>query len=573
MIKLLHIENIAVIERADIEFSSGLNVMTGETGAGKSIVIDALSAVTGGRTSREVLRTGADAASVTAVFTGADGAPWFDDNGIERDESGEIFMARRISSDGKSVCRVNGVPVSAAQLRELGALLLDIHGQNDGKKLLDDNAHLFYLDTFGGLEDRLGTFQQSHKKLREKQLEIEKLSMNESEKEQRKDALRFQIAEIGQAKLRPGELAELTARRELLLNASKLTESVENAFGALYGNESTDGAVALISDAQALIDRAARYSDELRTLGERIVDLRYTAQDISDELRDFRASLNFSPGELDELEARLDVLRRIERKYGSEDGALEHLERGVAELSDIEDSSNKLEKLGAELKTCVRESVGLAEKLSALRREAAVKLENQVMSELAQLNMPGVEFVVEFGAARGEFGLDATGCDEVWFLMSANAGEKPGRINRIASGGELARIMLALKNVLSGETREEHSQGAQTRDSGAMVFDEIDSGVSGVAAQRVGEKLAKLAGSRQVLCVTHLPQIAVMADTHFEIRKSVSEGRTFTHITELDFEGRKKELARLSGGENITATTLDSAAEQLAAAEAFKLNV
>ena len=561
MIKLLHIENIAVIEKADIEFSAGLNVMTGETGAGKSIVIDALSAVTGGRTSRDVLRTGADSASVTAVFSGLDDVSWFEENGLEQDESGEIFITRKVSADGKNVCRVNGAPVSAAQLRQLGAALIDIHGQNDGRKLLDDNAHLAYLDVFGGLENTLDTYAQEYNKLRDKQAEIEKLSMDESEKERRIDALKFQIDEIGRAKLRPGEMAELAGRRELLLNASKLTESVEGAFEALYGGDASNGAVALLSDAQALLDRAARHSDGLRSLAERLGDLRYSAQDISDELRDFREQLNFSPGELDELETRLDVLRRIERKYGSEDEALAHLARGEAELSDIEDSTNKLEKLEVELKSCVKDAADLAEKLTGMRKKAAAGLEKKVMDELSQLNMPGVEFVVEFGAIGGEYGLGATGSDEVWFLMSANAGEKPGRINRIASGGELARIMLALKNVLSGE-----------RDTGVMVFDEIDSGVSGVAAQRVGEKLSKLARGRQVLCVTHLPQIAVMADAHFEIRKSVSGGRTFTQVTELDFDGRKKELARLSGGENITDTTLESAAEQLAAAEEFKLH-
>ena len=565
MIKLLHIENIAVIEKSDIEFSSGLNVLTGETGAGKSIVIDALSAVTGGRTSRDVLRTGADAASVTAVFSDLRDVTWFDDYGIEKDESGDIFVTRRLSSDGKSVCRVNGAPVSVSQLRELGAALLDIHGQNDGRKLLDDNAHLSYLDIFGGHEKILSEFADAYGQLRGKQAEIEKLSMDESEKKRRIDALKYQIEEINRAKVRPGELTELTSRRELLLNASKLTESVESAFEALYGGEATNGAVALISDAQELLDRGARFSEGLRSLGERLADLRYTAQDISDELRDFRAGLNFTPGELDELESRLDVLRRIERKYGSEDEALEQLERGSAELSDIEDSSNRLEKLESELTACVRNAVSLAEELSELRKEAAGRLENRVMEELAQLNMPGVEFAVEFGAVNGEYGLNATGRDEAWYLMSANAGEKPGRINRIASGGELARIMLALKNVLDGGTT-----GSQAQDSGAMVFDEIDAGVSGIAAQKVGEKLSKLARNRQVLCVTHLPQIAVMADAHFEIMKSISGGRTFTHVTELDFEGRKKEIARLSGGENITETTLKSAAEQIAAAEKFK---
>ena len=559
MIKLLHIENIAVIEKADIEFSPGLNVLTGETGAGKSIFIDSLSAVTGGRSSRDVIRTGADYASVTAVFEGAGDNTWFEANGVEPDDSGEIYIARKITADGKSACRVNGTPVSASQLRELGAELLDIHGQNDGRKLLDEAAHRSYLDAFGALGGTLAEFREAYEKLIHKKSEINKLSMDESEKERRADALKYQIEEIERAKLRSGEYEELTSRRELLMNASRLTQAVETAFEALYGGDSTDGAVALISQAQSGLDQAARYSEGLRTIGERLVDLRYTAQDISDELRDFRAELDFSPGELDELEARLDVLKRITRKYGSEEKALEHLEQGKIELSDIEDSTNRLEKLEKELKACVKQAVDISGKLSEMRRNAANELQRRVMEELSQLSMPGVEFVVGFSAAQGEYGLSESGSDEICFLMSANAGEKPGRINRIASGGELARIMLALKSVLSGK-----------KETGAMVFDEIDSGVSGIAAQRVGEKLTKLARHRQVLCVTHLPQIAVMADAHFEIQKNMNGGRTFTHVSELDFEGRKKEIARLSGGENITATTLTSAAEQLAAAEAYK---
>ena len=405
----------------------------------------------------------------------------------------------------------------------------------------------------------MAEYKASYKKLRDKKAEIEKLTMDESEKELRIHTLKQQIDEIERAKLSPGEQNDLTARRELLLNASKLTESVEAAFEALYGGGEAAGVVELISDASAQLDRAARYSEGLRALGERLDDIRYSTQDISDELRDFRSQLDFSPGELDELEERLDVLKRITRKYGSEEDALEHLERGKTELSDIEDSTSKLSKLETELKTCINEAKKLSAILTERRKTAAKTLQKQVEEELSELNMKGVRFTVEFGEVSGEYNLNTTGSDDVWYLMSANAGEAPGRINRIASGGELARIMLALKNVLSSK-----------QDTASMVFDEIDAGVSGIAAQRVGEKLATLAKNRQVLCVTHLPQIAVMADTHFAISKSVSEGRTFTHVEELDHEGRKKELARLSGGENITETTLSSAAEQLQAAEKFK---
>jgi len=559
LIKLLHIENIAVIEKVDVEFAPGLNVLTGETGAGKSIVIDALSAVTGGRTSRDIIRTGVDFASVTAVFSGLGNDSWFEENCINPDESGDIFVSRRISADGKSICRVNGSPVPAAQLRELGAELLDVHGQNDGRKILDEGTHCKYLDTFGGLENTLADFRESFKRLEAKEAEIKRLSMDEGEKERRIDVLKYQIEEIERAKIRIGEHDELASRREMLLNASKLKEAVETAFEAMYGGDNSGGAVALITEAQFKLDFAARYSESLQTINERLADLRYTAQDISDELRDFREALDFYPGELDELEARLDILKRIIRKYGSEEGAIEQMKNSKAELSDIEDSTGKMERLEAQLEVCLQEAVSKAEHLTEKRKSEASILQKRVMDELSQLNMPGVEFLVEFAPVRDKYGICASGGDEIRFLMSANAGEKPGRISRIASGGELARIMLALKNVLIGEM-----------DTGAMVFDEIDSGVSGIAAQRVGEKLSNLAQERQVLCVTHLPQIAVMADTHFEIRKSISGGRTFTHVSELDFEGRKREIARLSGGENVTITTLTSAAEQLEAAGKYK---
>ena len=558
MLKILHIENITVIEKADIEFYAGLNVLTGETGAGKSIVIDALSAATGARTSRDLIRTGTDFAFVTAVFSDIDDA-LLTQRGLEPDESGDVYISRKITTDGKSACRINGTPVSATQLRDFGASLLDIHGQNDGRKLLDESAHLAYLDAFANHHEALEKYKSAYKHLKEKKAEIEKLSMDEAEKERRIDTLKHQIEEIERAKLRVGEQDELSSRRELLVNASKLTESINSAFEALHGGDNSSGAVALIGDAQLELDRAARYSDGLRTISERLNDISYSVQDLSDELRDFRGQLDFAPEELDELEARLDILKRIERKYGREEAAIEHLERSRNELDSIEDSANKLAKLEKELEASIEKAINVAKELSEMRKKAAITLQNQVMEELSQLNMPGVAFLVEFEELPNEYGLGPNGCDNASFLMSANAGETPGRINRVASGGELARIMLALKNVLKGDM-----------ETGSMVFDEIDTGVSGISAQRVGEKLSKLAGNRQVLCVTHLPQIAVMADAHFEIKKSVTEGRTFTRVSELDFEGRKKELARLIGGENITPTTLASAEEQLKAAEEFK---
>jgi DNA repair protein RecN (Recombination protein N) len=560
MLQLLHIENIAVIEKADITFGPGLNVLTGETGAGKSIVIDALSAVIGGRTSKELIRTGASAATVTAVFSGVDLTEWLDDNGIEKDEDGALLLMRKVAADGKSTYRVNGCPVTAAQLRELGGLLIDIHGQNDGRKLLDESAHRGYLDSFGGHREALDTYAAAYKALRDKQAEIEKLSMDESEKERRLDSLRFQLGELEKADIHPGELAEKTARRDLLKNASKVTDALDSALYALNGGDSTEGAVALIKEAESQTASAARWADSLKSIAERLKDLLYNAQDVTEELRDQRGGLEFSPGELDALEQRLDTLRRLMRKYGgSEEELLAFRDKCRSELDEIEFSSEKLVKLEKELEQLKSDAVKKACVLSDKRREAATRLEARIKAELSGLNMAGVRFQVAFDAVGGDLGLNGAGCDEVRFLMSANAGEAPGRISHIASGGELSRIMLALKNVMT-----------ENGELATMVFDEVDAGVSGIAAQRVGEKLTDLSRDRQVLCVTHLPQLAVMADVHFEIEKKTENGRTFTYVNELSLEGRKKELARLIGGEHITETTLASAAEQLKAAEAYK---
>lgn len=557
MLKLLHIENIAVIEKADIEFSAGFNVLTGETGAGKSIVIDALGAVLGGRVTRELVRYGADSALVTAVFEAENAADWCEENGIEA-EDGELFLMRRITAEGKSSCRVCGVPVSVTQLKSLGERLLDIHGQNDGQRLLDEKNHRLYLDRYGAVGDEFAAYQAAYDAYTATKKEIDALSIDEGEKERRIDSLRQQIAELEEAAITPGEIEEKTARRDLLVNSEKLTEAVNDAFYALYGGDHTEGAVSLIGEAERSTQSAARYSDFLEDMSKRLTDLKYAADDISESLRDFKNSLDFSPMELDNLETRLSKLKKLSRKYGdTEQDMLDYLESARDELDGIEYSGERLIKLNAELKKRETAALEAAEKLSKKRKSAALKLGERIKTELEQLSMKGVRFEVRFEKTAQP--LTASGFDEVSFLMSANAGEAPGRISHIASGGELSRIMLAMKNVI-----------AENDDIGAMVFDEIDAGVSGIAAQRVGEKISELSRYRQVICVTHLAQIAVMADNHFVIEKNQQDGRTYTSITTLDYEGRKLELARLTGGENITELTLASAEEQLANAVRYK---
>ncbi|MDR2357265.1 MAG: DNA repair protein RecN [Oscillospiraceae bacterium] len=560
MIRLIHIENIAVIERAELTFGQGFNVLTGETGAGKSIVIDALSAVTGGRVSRELVRTGADAAMVTAVFSDVDMAGWLSDNGVAEDDDGAVYMSRRVTADGKGACRVNGAPVSTAQLRELGELLIDIHGQNDGRKLLDDASHLGYLDAFGGYAEILREYGEAYALLRGKRAELDAVSMDEGEKERLADMLRHQIDELESANIQPGELARLEERRALLTNASKLTRALDGAYRALRGGEDADGAISLIAGAQSDMEEAVRYSDSFAPNAAQLRDLRYTMEDAAENLRARMGELEFSPEELESLEDRRARLLRVMRMYGGdEESALRFLAEQRDQLAGIEASDERIRQLSAELDGAVARAGILADELTARRAVAADGLKARIAEQLECLNMAGVVFEVEFEPVSGEFGLSARGRENARFLMSANAGQAPGRISRIASGGELSRIMLAMKNVL-----------IENDGIGAMVFDEVDAGVSGIAAQRVAEKLCDLSRGRQVLCVTHLPQIAAMADTHFGISKRESGGRTVTSVEKLDGDGRELELSRLIGGERVTDTTRRAAREQLDAASEYK---
>lgn len=559
MLKELHIENIAVIEKSDIEFGVGLNVLTGETGAGKSIVIDSLGAALGGRTSRELLRSGAEKGSATAVFEADAAEGWLRENDIDAD--GELILQRRLLPDGKGGCRVCGVPVTASQLRELGSMLLDIHGQNDGRQLMDEVRHRDYLDRYGGLEGELKAFGAEYDKYRGIEKELAQLNMDEGEKQRLTELLQYEINELSKADIKPGEEDEKTARRDLLHNAEKLTEAIDAAYEGLYAGD--ENATAMIGDAGALLSRTLTLSDELRETYGILANISDELSDAVERLKDFRESLDFSPKEYDALETRLAELKRLSRKYGTDEaGLVRRLETDRKRLETIEFSGDREALLKKDLEAQRAECLQSAAVLSEKRKKIAIALEQRIVEELSCLNMPSVKFAVDFLPVPGTPGFGQYGSDEIRFLMSANAGEMPGRISRIASGGELSRIMLAMKNVF-----------AEKDTVGTMVFDEIDAGISGIAAQRVGEKLAELSHTKQVICVTHLPQIAAMADQHFVIEKSERGGRTYTSVTRLSEDGRRQELARLHGGDNITATTIASAGEQLAAAEKFKREI
>ncbi len=556
MLNELHIENIAVIERADIRFDPGLNVLTGETGAGKSIVIDAIGAVLGERVSRELVRRGAEKALVTAVFDSSCAEAWLRENEIDAED--ELILQRRILSDGKSSCRVCGTPVTASQLKDLAALLVDIHGQNDGRQLMDERRHMAYLDSFGSLDGELGVYREQYVRYRTLRRELEQLTMDEVEKERLSESLRYQIAELERAELKVGEKESLISRRDLLRNSEKLTEALDEAIRLLYGDE--DNAASMAQNAEYYASRAAALVPELEEAQNRIHEAAFALSDAAETLRDFRGSLDFSPEEYDQLEERISLLNKLERKYSRDEEALvAYLEECREKLESIEYAEERSAKLQRELEAQKKQCRKAALTLRERRMAAAKDLEQRIVRELRELNMPSVRFAVDLQELGGDPGFDANGADQIRFLMSANAGEDLGRISRIASGGELSRIMLAMKNVFA-----EHDPVS------TLIFDEIDTGVSGIAAQRVGEKLYSVSKGKQVLCVTHLPQIAAMADSHYLIEKNERGGRTFTEVSRLDREGRRMELARLHGGDNITITTLASAEEQLEAAELFK---
>ena len=557
MLNELHIENIAVIERADISFAPGLNVLTGETGAGKSIVIDSIGAVLGDRVSRELVRRGTERAVVTASFDmSGEIEAFLRENEIDAED--ELVLQRRIGADGKSSCRVCSMPVTAVQLRELASLLVDIHGQNDGRQLMDEHRHLGYLDRFGVPQELRDGYAAAFGRFRAIRSQIDALRLDEEEKERLRDRLSYRIEELEKAELRSGEYEEIGARLSLLRNSEKLTEAIDNACALLYDGD--ENAVSLAQNAANFTQRAASYAAELEESVKSINDAVFSLTDAAETLRDLRESLDFSPEEFDRLESRMSLLNHLQRKFSAdEDGLIALLDESRRRLDEIDSADENILRLERELekekKTCLDLSAGL----SAARKGAAEILQRRIVEELRELSMPSVRFVVDFLSVDNEDGFGPTGADQVRFLMSANAGEEPGRISRIASGGELSRIMLAMKNVF-----------AENDTVPTMIFDEIDSGVSGIAAQRIAEKLFTVSLGKQVMCVTHLPQIAAMADTHFVISKSERGGRTYTEVTPLDRQGRAAELARLHGGDNITLLTLASAEEQLAACEAYK---
>lgn len=549
MLRLLHIENIAVIEQADILFEDGFNVMTGETGAGKSIVIDAISAILGERAYRDMIRTGMNKASVRAVFDRVPKLDWFSENDIPYED--EITVQREIFLDGKNLCKVNGLPVSVSVLKKLGLQFINIHGQHDSAALFDENYHLSFLDAYACNEQLLEEYGEKYRAMQSLKHEIEHLSMDEGEKLRRMETLKYQIDEISRAELTIGEDEALESKRKLAQNAEKLADGLQDAALGLDGDDDTEGAAAMLAQAERALSKIARFDESLSQIHDLVADLMYQAQDAAEQVKDKIYSLSYSADELERIEERLDTIHRLRRKYGATcEDILAYLERAKKELDEIEFADERMAQLQRKLQKAEQEACAMAERLREARKQASVTLTERVLKELSDLDMKKVQFACQFTETE----LSQNGADAVAFYMSANLGEALKPLNKVASGGELARIMLAMKNVLA---ERDHVP--------TLIFDEVDTGVSGRAAQHVAEKLRAVSKNKQVLCVTHLPQLAALADTHFLIEKSEHDGRTFTAVTPLDFEGRKRELARIIGGSSITETTLQSAAEMLAA--------
>lgn len=547
MLTSLKIENVAIIESAAIEFGYGLNVLTGETGAGKSIVIDSINAILGERTSREIIRTGAQNAKVYAVFedVSENVHSFLDENGIEC-EDGVLIVNRILSREGKNTCRLNGVPVTVSMLREIGRELIDIHGQHDNQSLLSPEKHCGFVDSFADNADLIENYKKEYAELNSVRSKLKKLTEDESSKTQRIDFLTYQIDELEKAEITVGERDELKARKTLINNSQKIIESLNAAYEALRAD---GAALDAVSDAESEIANASQYMDSLCEAAEKITDIRYELDDIAELVRDSMSEIDFDSSELEEIEERLDLLYRLSNKYGeTEDEMLSYLSRARDELESIAFSEEKVKKLRAQENEILARVESAAQKLTKSRLSSAKKLSVAICEELEFLDMPNVRFEIKCE----DIGLTENGRDSIEFLISANMGEEPKPLAKIASGGELSRIMLAIKNVLA------ESEGVDT-----MIFDEIDTGVSGRAAQKIALKLRSVSKGKQVICVTHLAQIASQGDVHLYISKAVSDGKTFTQIRSLGADERIDEIARIMGGMEITRLQLESAKEML----------
>lgn len=571
MLSQLHIENIAIIDCLDVFFEKGLNVLTGETGAGKSIMIDSINMALGERTSRELIRSGQDKALVEALFY-VHNSSIYDvliEYGINIEEDNTLLICREISSEGKNVCRINGRLVTTSILREIGRLIVNIHGQHDNQSLLQSDKHIDFLDIYAGNEllEIKNQYKTVYQELSSLNLQINKINTNEQEREKKLDLYQFQLNEIDTAKLITSEEETLTEKRLLLNNAEKLMTAVSNAYVLLYtGGEKGISVHDGVAEALKDLGEVARYDKRLNQTYKSLEDLSFQFNELVYELRDYRQNIEYDPIMLESLEQRLDLIYKLKRKYGSTiQEILNYRDVIKQELDDFSNCEEKLLELSKKKHEAVKKLRDFAGKLSEMRLEAAQRLEEKIMKELQELDMNKTHFKVQVDKILDKEGKDEfsqQGCDKVEFLISTNPGEPLKPLVKIASGGEMSRIMLAIKTIL-----------ADIDVVDTLIFDEVDTGVSGRAAQKVAEKLSLVAQKKQVLCITHLPQIASMADQHYLIEKTVFQDKSVAQVHKLSLQHRKKELARILGGAVITDLTLQHAEEMIAIADNVKKNL
>ena len=549
MLSSLQIENVAVIQKAEVHFTPGLNVLTGETGAGKSILIDSINAILGNRTSKDLVRTGAAKAVIRAAF---DQVPSAVQDSLERagyERSDALMLSREITAEGKSTCRINGMPATAAVLRDLCGGLININGQHDSVGLLNPAHHLGILDDYAQNSTEFQEYYTLYRKLVQIKRELDAMITDETEKQRRVDLLSYQVQEIEAAELTAGEEQTLENRRKVLANASTIRDRIAQSYALLSGGDESSGAVDFLGEASNAMDAAAQLDDSLSDAAGQLMDLYYTAKDAAADLINRLDTYETNDAELDEIEQRLDLLYKLKRKYGdSVEDVIAFGQRAREELERIQTSQERHDQLQAEkmlLYTVAREK---AEFLTQTRLRAFEELNKRISGTLDFLNMPGVRMTLRH--TRGP--LASHGQDSIEFYISTNPGEAPKPLAKIASGGELSRITLAIKNAMADKDAVP-----------TVIYDEIDSGVSGKAASRIGEVLRQSAQGHQILCITHTAQIAALADCHLLIQKNIAHDRTYTEIHPLDTEGRVQALARLISGDHVTELSLANAREML----------
>lgn len=544
MLDTLYIENIAVIEKTAIEFEKGFNIMTGETGAGKSIVIDSINCVAGGRTSKDLIRTGCQKGVVSGEFSDVpqECSEILEDFGFECGEG--LIISREIHSNGRSSCRINGMPAPLSVLKSISPFLININGQHESYELMSDSRHLTYLDSMGGYDILLKQYREEFDKYKEYKRILEENVSDESQRMREMDILTYQVEELRNAQLKAGEFDELTAEKIRLSNSEKIRSALAEAKMTLDGRDFR-GACELADEASSQLSAVGGYMPEAEKLASRLTDAYYELRSISEDIESLIDEADIDPYRLNEIEERLDLLYRLKRKYGeSEEEMLEFLEKAEERLFQLENYENTRQQAKHDYDTALEKVTALAENLTKKRFEAGRIFKEEVEKELAFLNMKGVRIEVSIETVP----FNEKGCDKVEFLISSNPGEPPKPVSKIASGGELSRMMLAIKTVLS-----------KNDITGTLIFDEIDTGISGSASQKVGMKLKQVSEDRQVICITHQPQIAALADVHFLIKKSTDGERTYTEVIKLDEENRVKSLAALIGGVEVGGTALEHA--------------